>query len=109
MTNPNTETKASPPGEPDDVDLSRLEGYVTPDPIAMLNRQRLRQGYVAVSLAAWSFAIMLTLLAFIFSGSVPLLAVGYAVTVPYLVVCYRYRDVSDQADELVRYCRMDEC
>lgn len=104
-----TETKASPPGEPDDVDLSRIEGYVTPDPIAMYDRQRLRKGFLGLALSAWAFAVLLMLMAFILSGSVLLLAVGYVVTVPYLFVCYKFRDVSDYADELELYCRFDGC
>lgn len=105
-----TTAKASPPGEPDaNIDVSRLAGYVTADPIAMYNRQRIRRGVLGYTLAAWSFAVMLMLMAFLFSGSVFILALGYAVTVPYLVVCYRYRDVSDYADELALYCRMDGC
>lgn len=102
--------QASPPGEPDsNIDLSRIKGYVTADPIVMYNRQRLRKDYLALALTAWSFAVLLMLLVFIISGSVLFLAVGYVVTVPYLFVCYKFRDVSDYADELALYCRMDGC
>lgn len=101
--------KAAPPGEPDPVDLSRLAGYVTKDPIAMHNRQLIRRAGLGYRLAIWAAMVLFELVLFIQSGSMFILACGYVVTVPFLVTCYQYRAVDDYATELELYCRFDGC
>lgn len=104
-----TKPEAGPPGTPDDVDFSRIEGFEPADPIALLNRQVLRKRYLTITVFIWAFVVWLGLCGFVFTGSLLFLAIGYAVTVPFLVVCYQFRRLTMTVEELRLYCRMDGC
>ena len=100
---------ASPPGTPDDFDLSRIAGLEVPDPIVWLNRLRIRRAYLAGALAIWSFMVLFTLILVILTGSPVVLVGGYGVTIPYLLVCHHYRNLNERIIELHRFCNLEGC
>ena len=96
-------------GEPETGDLDKLKGWEPPDPVVMLNRQRIIAAAYRSALLLWSVMVAFTLTAMIFTGSLLFWITGYAVTVPYLLVCYKYQGQVRHLMEVRDYCEFDGC
>lgn len=101
-------THASPPGEPDTVDLERLTGWQPIDLEALKERQWYIAHRYRTALLTWSAMVAATLVLTIVSGDVLFLVAGYAVTLPFLFMCSKYKRAIDNAREFQAMCDLDD-
>lgn len=101
-------TNASPPGEPDQYDLTRLTGWQPLDIEALKQRQLYLAKHYRTALLLWAAMVVFCLFSMIFTGSLLFWVLGYAVTLPFVVVCYRYKRAIDNAIEFQALCDLND-